>query len=163
MTMQFLFILIGMLCLVTNSVYYGYITGSRLFESSINVWMNQIYPTKFWPRQAPRHIILLILDYYRMANNNFYSVMFSFITIQWISIPLPPVFTSDSHPHPTTSILMLLNTFPRKQKYFYWNAFSQESAKQQSLGCAMTQAVNRHPFLKKALCSIPGHFIWDYW
>ena len=127
MTKQFLFILTGMLCLMTNSVYYSYITGSRLFESSINEWMNQIYPNNFWHRQAPRHIVSLILDYYQPTNNNFYSVMFSFVTVQWISIPLPPIFTSNSPPPQlTASVLMLLNRFPRKQKYFYWNAFSQE-------------------------------------
>jgi len=41
--------------------------------------------------------------------------------------------------------------FPKKQKYFYWNAFSQESTKQQSLGSAMAQAISRHPFIEKAL------------
>jgi hypothetical protein len=73
---QFLFILIGMICLKTYSINYGYITGSGLFESSINEWMNQIYRNKFWPRQTPRHIILLILDYYQPKNNNFYSNSF---------------------------------------------------------------------------------------
>jgi len=100
---QFLFILILMICLI-NSIYYCCIIGCQLFESSINEWMNQIYPNKFWPRQTPRHI-LLILDYYRPTKNNFYSIMFSFITIQRTGIPLPPIFTSDS-PHPT-SVLML--------------------------------------------------------
>jgi hypothetical protein len=46
---------------------------------------------------------------------------------------------------------MFLNRFPKQQKYFYWNAFSQESAKQQSLGCAMAQAISRHPSIEKAL------------
>ena len=37
---QFLFILLGMICLMTNSISYGCITRSGLFKFSVNEWIN---------------------------------------------------------------------------------------------------------------------------